>query len=50
MCQCPLCVERISKTPVQHTEYQFIKDLKEGRVHHIDTRPDGRPVYIWMGP
>ena len=50
MCQCSLCVERISKPPVQHTDAQFIKDLIEGRVAHIATKPNGQPVYIWTGP
>ena len=50
MCKCSLCVERISKPPVQHTDAQFIKDLIEGRVSHIATKPTGQPVYIWTGP
>ena len=50
MCQCPLCVERIAQVPVQHTDYEFIKHLKEGFIEHIGTTPDGRAIYVWTGP
>ena len=49
MCQCPLCLERISRPSVSHADAQFQKDLAEGAVEHIDCTTEGKPIYVWTG-
>ena len=49
MCQCHLCLERISRPSVSHADAQFQKDLAEGAVEHIDFTTEGKPIYVWTG-
>jgi hypothetical protein len=49
MCKCQTCLELINKPSAQNTYIEFQKELEEGRIRHIGTTDDGRPIYVWSG-
>lgn len=45
-CTCEHCLELINKPESRSYWFnQFVKDLASGKVQHIGTSPDGRPIY-----
>jgi len=45
-CTCQNCKDLINKPESRSYWFnQFVKDLASGKVQHIGTTPEGRPIY-----